>query len=32
MDEHGICPECGKAFDAHADAAMWTTAGFTCGK
>ena len=32
MGERGICPECGKAFDAQTDEAMWTKAGFKCEK
>ena len=29
LSERGTCPECGKPFDAQADAAMWEAAGFT---
>ena len=29
LGERGTCPECGELFDAHADAAMWKTAGYT---
>jgi len=28
MSDHGTCPECGKAFDAEADKAMWEAAGY----